>query len=286
MVSIAGLLSGASPVVSVAGFEGRVILAAQGITETTLTHPVTSPVSWPLRSGDRIEVAEGARVRIVHLSSSALTGARGFNTEVNAELHFDGPAVVQRLGPAEYRWFGKRVTVRSVTQRLSLEATEGHLTIDGGSLRLRRTPDGLGVFVLIAKHRGGADAVTLRVGDYARPLKAGKALLISPAGRIREIEPPGVPRPLYPKLGAQLQAFRFTWQGVIGAERYRIEIARDPNFLNLVHVAEETETTHARMNHTVPVGTLFWRVTAIMGGHEGAPSEAFSVQVDPWDSPW
>jgi hypothetical protein len=202
------------------------------------------------------------------------------------ELNFEGPGVLQMLAAGIYRWNGQRAVVRAGSPSLRFELPGANLTLKAASVRIRRSEVGITIHALDAPGAGSDHAVQLTTRTGAHLIAGGKALLLDPEGEVTEYTPPQAPQLLFPKPGEQLHAFRFTWRGVAGAELYRFEIARDPDFRNMLHTAEQSATTYEHANRSVPVGVLYWRVTAIRQGGESISSTPSTVRVDPWDSPW
>lgn len=90
------------------------------------------------------------------------------------------------------------------------------------------------------------------------------------------------PQPLSPQANEVLRTYRFTWRGVTGAERYRVEVARDARFQDVLYAEESSTTTLTHPNRTLPLGTVFWRVMAVGEyGQSGPPSPPVSIRIVP-----
>ncbi len=76
--------------------------------------------------------------------------------------------------------------------------------------------------------------------------------------------------------------YLFQWSPVAEAQAYRIEIARDPDFFDLVEERRIETGPSVRIMDLEP-GTYFWRITAVNpGGFEGSPAgESYFVFVRP-----
>jgi hypothetical protein len=110
-------------------------------------------------------------------------------------------------------------------------------------------------------------------------LRANQALTVSEDGRtagIRDV--PGVPRIRAPQ-GNTVAQFRdlpprvdFEWGNVSRAQNYRLEVARDTNFEEIVvdEYLNETAFTHGNLAE----GDYYWRVSARSGWVQGPVSQA------------
>ncbi|MFK8017102.1 MAG: hypothetical protein AB8G17_16890 [Gammaproteobacteria bacterium] len=72
---------------------------------------------------------------------------------------------------------------------------------------------------------------------------------------------------------------QFSWQAVSGAARYRFELCLDRRCTKPVQVLADIESTAITLD-TLPVGDLFWRVTAVsQSGLDGFTSNADQITV-------
>jgi hypothetical protein len=109
---------------------------------------------------------------------------------------------------------------------------------------------------------------------------AGQGTLVSPDGRI---EPPsalpGEPVPTSPLKGPIGADARLDWQPVTGATSYRVELARDADFLVDAKSAS-TEATTLSWPEALAKGKWFWRVTALdTKGFSGPSSKIYAFTV-------
>jgi hypothetical protein len=84
------------------------------------------------------------------------------------------------------------------------------------------------------------------------------------------------PKPLSPETNATLQALApFAWTRVANADRYEFEIASDSGFNSPVIGSGEdhffTRNTRATLKKTVPNGTYWWRVRAVLKSGKFSP---------------
>ena len=111
--------------------------------------------------------------------------------------------------------------------------------------------------------------VTAASADSARSRDTSRLVLVSPT-------------PIAPQADEPLRTYRFTWRGVAGAAWYRVEIARDASFRELLYAEESSTTTLTHGNRTLPLGTIYWRVTAMgEAGQSGPPSAPVPIRVVP-----
>ncbi|NUM43820.1 MAG: choice-of-anchor B family protein [Anaerolineales bacterium] len=96
---------------------------------------------------------------------------------------------------------------------------------------------------------------------------------------------PGTPTLLTPASGAESVPFvpTFTWETVAGAGAYRLEVATDATFTNLVYTAEMTTTTHTITAALDELTPYHWRVVAQNACGEGlfSASASFTTQFVP-----
>lgn len=134
-----------------------------------------------------------------------------------------------------------------------------------------------------------AGSVLARVPDAPAPGDATAWALLD-----AELATPGSPNPRPPVSAfAGLPGFiftgapRFSWYSVPGAARYRLEVARNDDFAELVHEAEISGTAGqleqlSAQGPQLPPGEYAWRVRAIAAsGAAAAPSVAVPFSVDP-----
>lgn len=93
---------------------------------------------------------------------------------------------------------------------------------------------------------------------------------------------PSALRLIFPADGALLESFRFVWQAQTDATAYRFEIAKDASFASVVYALDVTTPVLFRPVHVLPMGELFWRVTALgANGLVGSSSAPARIMVRP-----
>ena len=77
-------------------------------------------------------------------------------------------------------------------------------------------------------------------------------------------------------------AVTLTWEASADATSYRLELARDAGFTELVRVEETTPDTHLDLGDLPAFDEYFWRVTSVdVSGEAGPPGSASRFEVQP-----
>ncbi|MDH5377670.1 MAG: hypothetical protein OEX00_05060, partial [Gammaproteobacteria bacterium] len=132
----------------------------------------------------------------------------------------------------------------------------------------------------------------------AEVTKSGQTVKVTAnnATRIEKDEAPTQPKPLpdSPTIEGPKDSKRFLfstvppevvfkWSRVPGATRYRISIARDPEFRDIVE--ETLVSTTSYQNFELAAGTYFWRVYSVEHDTIGVPSKTRRLTVIKDDEP-
>ena len=154
----------------------------------------------------------------------------------------------------------------------NLQMTPGQAVGEDVEFRLTVNPDKSST---LSVHRGNAQ---LLVGGESMLLEGNHGLTIGPDGMPQSLVP--LPSPPTPKLPVEGSAayyrdlpprLTFSWQPTETAQGYRLTIARDPAFRQLVVDEQLTATTFRHGN--LKGGAYYWRVQSLKGPVEGTPSE-------------
>ncbi len=201
----------------------------------------------------------------------------------DAVLRLDGPGRIDLTGageialvkPGRYRWEGRAAYVEAAEDTLFFDVGRSSVHVRDSRVRMRRVDDGLFVEVL-----GGKRTAVFTPGKLVT-VEAGYGVYVDLQGRARKPVAlhPG-PTAIAPAPDGPLQTFRFAWRPVGGARTYRLELARDESFREILYAGQISGTTVRDGNRTLPVGTLYWRVTAVgEDGFMGLPSPARAVRI-------
>lgn len=198
-----------------------------------------------------------------------------------------------------------RLTLRAGAARFQA-ATTGEVVIEsehrlrfrGERLRVENAKDVVQVLVGDAAVQVGASAVRIRsaqAGQVVEALAGEPVTVVGPAGVMtlrpgtgafvagaaKPVPLAGAPRLLYPAAHAPLTAFRFRWRQAPQVTAYRLEIASDPGFDDILFVVESPRAGFESPAQSLPLGLLYWRVTPRAGAFEGLPSEGRAFRVAP-----
>lgn len=128
----------------------------------------------------------------------------------------------------------------------------------------------------------GLVAVKSALDPNAKPVDvpAGQGTSVSSEGRVAPPHAlPEAVRIVGPLKGALGADARFEWQPATGAATYRVELARDADFL-IDPQSLSVNATTVSWPEALAKGKWFWRVTAIDGqGFSGAPSKVYAFTV-------
>lgn len=153
------------------------------------------------------------------------------------------------------------VTVRTADAVASARGGSQRVHVESGATRAEALYNPMRIY-------GGGQELELASGQGSRVMRgeapsAPVALLL-----------PGTP--LYPTAGSVLRTPDFGWTAVEAVLGYRVEIALDSSFSELVLIDETVGTTFEPSTLLVPyrVGGFFWRVSAVdRTGFIGIPSD-------------
>lgn len=160
------------------------------------------------------------------------------------------------LAPLEVELFG----IAGYDQPVTFSLAGLPPGVKGGFIENPLAPPALAEATLATQ----ADAVA---GDYRFEVAASDTAIEKRIGASLSLfaAPPAAPPLLSPENGAidQPVLAAFAWNGVAGAQRYRLEVAADEAFSDIRYSAETTALTHT-VSHPLDHGTiLHWRVIAI-----------------------
>ncbi len=240
----------------------------------------TAHLGMPLNHRDAIQTYERARALVEFDAKSYLE--IGENSLVvfqstEPDLFVPKTRTFRVMVEGELRGRLSRSAAGSANLEVALPGTNLQVTPSPGQaadieFQLSVNPDKSST---LSVHRGNAQ---LLVGGESMLLEGNHGLTIGADGEPQSIV--SLPSPPQPKLPIQGGAayyrdlpprVTFSWQPTETAEGYRLTIARDPAFRQLV-VDEQlagTSFRHGNLNG----GVYYWRVQSIKGTVEGAPSE-------------
>jgi hypothetical protein len=196
-----------------------------------------------------------------------LPKARTFRVMVEGELR-------GRLSPSAAGSTSLEVALPGTNLQVTPSQTQG----EDVEFRLTVNPDKSST---LSVHRGNAQ---LLVGGESVLVEGNHGLTIGPDGQPQSIVP--LPSPPQPKLPVEGSAayyrdlpprLNFSWQPTETAQGYRLTIARDPTFRQLVVDEQLSGTTFRHGN--LKGGAYYWRVQSIKGTVEGAPSEPRALRI-------
>jgi hypothetical protein len=237
------------------------IEASRGAVELirgTETRPVAGGVA-DMQPGDRLLLGKASAAAISDKATRALVAGPG-ELEINRD---------------QLRWSGERITLAAGEENTQLVLDEGMVQLSSAEIRVRRDGEAL----------------------YIEALQGQKVAFIGPAGYV-DVHPQSglqvkgsrtkaasllaAPKPLYPAPHEAMRAFRFLWRPVKDAASYRFEVAADPLFAQPIYAGEVTGSAYSEKARALPIGLLFWRVTAKSAdGFMGIPSEPQPARVAP-----
>lgn len=181
-----------------------------------------------------------------------------------------GEVVVESSRRLRFR--GERLQVENASDTVQVLTPDVAVQVAAGKARIRRAAQGYVVEALDAPVTvvGPAGVVTLQPGTGAYV-----------SAKARPVKLAAAPVLLYPAPHAPLTAFRFRWRQAPAVTAYRLEIAADPAFDDVLFVAESPRAGFESPAQSLPLGLLYWRVTPRSGEFEGLPSEARAFRVAP-----
>ena len=249
-----------------------------------------SPIPWQsAQEGDMLIERDGLRT---HQKSSAemqfLDGARLTLTEDSLVfLHRSGNAL--RGAPKK--------SIEIVQGQADLDARAASVKLPSpeveivlGSTKATSRPDGAGAARTRARKADEGGAKVMAYGGQSE-VEAGGTKVQVPHGMGTSVAPQGPPSPPEPLLPAPVLTAPepdgqracadppLSWQPVPEAASYVVEICRDPACGALVD-RHQGETANQWRPAALPVGDLYWRVTARgRSGLDGYPSEAIRLAI-------
>jgi secreted trypsin-like serine protease/subtilisin-like proprotein convertase family protein len=202
----------------------------------------------------------------------ALPGVPGVYTRVSTFAHWIG----EETGVGEPDFF---LSVSPTALRVCGSAPAQavvHVTAAGGfdgrvALSLLGLPAGGGATFQPAQLTPPATSTlalttaNIPTGTYDLLVRGTSGGVIHGAGlALTVVEQPAAPQPLQPSANAldMTVAPLFVWSAVPGAERYRLEIATEPSFQNVIYSAISEETQHGLDEWLGPMKRYYWRVRA------------------------
>lgn len=245
---------------TIAAHEGalQVKRAGQGAWEAAETATVLS-------AGDWVRTGRGASARVEFLPGGAL------------ELDEEAIVVIEALAPVEQKAPGlpdslPLVSVQSGSVRSSLADHRGAdrpllvRSADGSRARVERRAGTGAAEARIASVSGQTEVaavtgeVSLTTGERAAVVSAGTVATLQ-QNETRTATLPGQPTLAGPAADARLAAGAQTlrWEAVSGATAYRVQVARDAAFQQVVATGDGAETSFSFEGQP---GALSWRVAA------------------------
>ena len=207
-----------------------------------------------LADGSRIRLSEGSRL---------LVGRMHLNEELERVVRLQ---LLAGDMTADVRT-GGRSSVFDVATRTGVAGVRGTRfrlgLLDGDKTRLETLE---GVVEL-----GQGDAEPLRVSK-------GQGATLDAAGATQmQAELPAAPAVEGPKQGELARGATLTWQPAARAASYRVQLARDAEFLYSLRTLDATAPTLA-VPEDLPEGRWFWRVAAVdSSGFTGPASKTYGV---------
>ena len=255
-------------VARVAALGGAVFL---GASEPTLK---PAELGMPVLVNELVKTGPNAKVTI-HLTDGSGIEVKPESLIRMAILQI--PAAGDRQVKIEVLSGGIIADVRKATQQARFEASSrvAVASIRGTVFRFGLDEDG----VTRLETLQGVVAIASATDPKALPVEvaAGQGTAVSAAGAVSPPSAlPEAPRITAPQKGPLGADARFEWQAVTGAASYKIEIARDADFLVEPRTASVAEATISWPD-PLTKGKWFWRVTGVDGqGFSGPPSKVYA----------
>lgn len=211
------------------------------------------------RDGSSIELKPESKIRLPVLKMEA-----GGDRQVRIEILSGGVTADVRKATQQSRFeASSRVSVASV------RGTVFRFGVEANGVSRVETLEGL-------------VAVASALDPSAPPVEvpAGTGTLVSAEGKVAPPEKlPQAPVAVGPLKGKLPSDARFSWQPVDDASSYRLELARDADFM-VEPKSADVQATSLSWPVKLPSGKWFWRVSGIDGnGFAGAPSKVYAVTV-------
>ena len=191
---------------------------------------------------------------------NALAAVQAAKSYCGADFRVDAaPDVVQVCAPAEALYDVNLIPLSGFSEPITLGVVN---LPEGAVISLSEnpaSPPGSSTLTL-----GGTASIP--AGSYPFEIVGSSGALVNSDAvtLIVDQETPGIPALTSPVDGAQGQPITptFQWAAVPGADYYRLEIATDPDFSDVVFSLETTETTATLSDWLLNSSQYFWRVFA------------------------
>lgn len=224
------------------------------VNELVKTGP-NARITIHLKDGSSIEVKPESRVKM-----AALALPSGGDRQVKIEVLSGGITADVRKATQ-----GSRFEASSKVAVASVRGTQFRFAVEDEGARLETLE--------------GTVAISSSTDPNAKPIEvpAGQGTVVNAAG---EVAPPSVlpetPQISSPLKGALGADARLEWQATAGAATYRVELARDADFLV---EAKSTNVADPSLSwpEAIAPGKWFWRVTAFdKAGFAGPSSKVYA----------
>jgi hypothetical protein len=228
----------------------------------------------PVLVNELVKTGPNARITI-HLKDGSGIEVKPESLIKMAVLAMAGPG--DRQVKIEVLSGGITADVRKASQQSRFEASSrvAVASVRGTVFRFGVEDDGAARLETLE----GVVAVGSSTDPNSKPVEvsAGKGATVTAAGEVSAPatlpEAPQVSSPLKGTLGADA---RLDWQAVTGASSYRVEVARDADFLVESRSANATEPTIS-WAEPLAKGKWFWRVTGVDAqGFSGPSSKVYA----------
>lgn len=212
-----------------------------------------------LRDGSGVRIKKESQVRFAQLDFGD-SGERSVRIEVQrGQIE----ATVKKAAAGSSFDTSSRIAVASVR---------------GTSFRFGNTADGKSQLETLT----GQVALGHEKSAPTALIDAGFGSRVHPTGLVEKPTPlPPTPKVIAPLEGRLPKDEALTFSAVPSAVRYRVELARDPDFL-LEASETEVDVPRLQLSPRPPVGKWFWRVTAVSAaGFSSRTSPVYSFSVLP-----
>jgi hypothetical protein len=259
----------------------------RGVSRRVEEKPHPSP--WvPAKVGDKLKARDG--IRTYRQSSAELGFEDGSQLRINEESLVFLREVGRKLAGASRQSLEVVEGQADVEARAAVDALPPDIEVILGDAKAR-TRVAPGTAAQARTRKTGAGAAQLMVfGGEAELAAEGRSVTVATGmGAAAEAgKPPQPPEkllpspaPLHPAKGAAYEHSNplFTWEPVVGAAGYVVEVCRDPSCGQIVDRATGLGAT-SWTPRGLPLGELHWRVTAQgASGLDGFPSAPVTFTV-------
>lgn len=274
----------------------RVRLGGDGIESgTARLRVLAGGVSW--KPANEIAWGPAETGQMLHERDGVQTSARGealvtFDQAGEVRLGHNSMIIIREPGNTtdtgkrrsslfvlEGELWGHFTPGEVIGGEMQLEASGAMARIAAGTVR-RGEPEfkvsvSQGHRTTFAVYSGTAE---IQAGNRTIRVGANRFATVDSSGVAESGPLPDSPRPLLPAPDARKQyrgvppQVTFMWREVEGVEAYRLLIARDAQFRKVI-LDERTQGTEF-VHGNLPEGAVYWRVSALRGETEGAPSRS------------